>query len=241
MKRCCVVLPTYNERENVKRLLPELLNISQRVSEKWDIFVLVVDDGSPNGTVAEVKRLANENPGKILLLERNEKRGLGEAYKVGFRYATEELKADVLVEMDADLSHDPNDLPRLLDKIENGYDFVIGSRYINGGKIYGWPLRRKIISWAGNLLGRFALGFKVKDCTSGFRVIRASLLSGLQEQIKTRGYAFQLSLLHSVLKKRARIVEVPIIFKERKFGKSKLGSRDLIEFIKTALVIALKK
>lgn len=239
MKRCCVVLPTYNERENVKCLLPELLNISQRVAEKWDVLLLMVDDGSPDRTADEVKRLANENPGKIFLLERSEKRGLGEAYKAGFSYATKELRADVLVEMDADLSHDPNDLPRLLDKIENGYDFVIGSRYINGGKINGWPLRRKLISWTGNLLGRFALGFKVKDCTSGFRAIRASLLSGLQEQLETRGYAFQISLLHFVLKKRAKITEVPIIFKERKLGKSKLGSRDLIEFIVTAFKLRL--
>ncbi|MFQ6126432.1 MAG: polyprenol monophosphomannose synthase [Candidatus Heimdallarchaeota archaeon] len=233
MKRCCVIVPTYNERENIKRLLSELMKVSQKAIEKWDIIVLIVDDGSPDGTASEVKRLAKENPGKIFLLERIEKKGLGDAYKAGFRHSIEELKTDTLVEMDADLSHDPSDLPRLLDKIEEGYDFVIGSRYVKGGRIEGWPWRRSSISWAGNFLGKFATGFKFKDCTSGFRAIRASMLEGLPKRLETDGYAFQLSLLYFAIQKRARIVETPIIFRERKRGESKLRNKDLMEFIKT--------
>jgi len=233
-------VPTYNERENVKRLLPELMKVSQKVTGEWDVIVLVVDDGSPDGTASEVKGLARRNPGKIFLLERGEKRGLGDAYKAGFRCAIEELKADVLVEMDADLSHDPNDIPRLLSKIREGYDFVIGSRYVKGGKIEGWPWRRRSISWAGNLLGRLALSFKVKDCTSGFRAIRASTLDGLPERIETGGYAFQLSLLYFALRKRAKVVEIPIIFKERRVGESKLSNDDLMEFIKAGFKFRLE-
>ncbi|KUO42820.1 MAG: hypothetical protein APU95_02360 [Hadesarchaea archaeon YNP_N21] len=233
MKRCCIVVPTYNERENIKRLIPELMEISQKFVDKWDVVVLVVDDGSPDGTAGEVKRLSRGNPDRVFLLERKEKKGLGTAYRAGFDYAIEELKADVLVEMDADLSHDPRDLSRLLDKIEEGYDFVIGSRYIEGGKIEGWPWRRRLISWAGNFLGRFALSFKVMDCTSGYRAIRASLVDSSSNGLETKGYAFQLSSLYLAFKKRAKVVEIPIVFRERKFGKSKLGNKDLIEFIKT--------
>lgn len=240
MPRCCVVVPTYNERENIKHLLLGLMKVSPRVVEKWNVIVLVVDDNSPDGTASEVKRLARENPGKIFLLERKEKRGLGNAYKAGFRCAIEELKADVLVEMDADLSHDPNDIPRLLSKIREGYDFVIGSRYVKGGKIEGWPWRRRSVSWAGNLLGRFALSFKVKDCTSGFRAIKASLVSKSLNGLETGGYAFQLGVLHLVLMVGAKVAEVPIIFKERRIGKSKLGNEDLMEFIKAGFKFRLE-
>jgi dolichol-phosphate mannosyltransferase len=240
MKRCCVVVPTYNEWENIKRLIPELMKVSQKVAKEWDVIVLVVDDGSPDGTAPEVERLAKENPGKIFLLERSEKKGLGEAYKAGFRHAIEELKADTLVEMDADLSHDPGDLPRLLDKIEEGYDFVIGSRYVKGGKIEGWPWRRRSVSWAGNFLGRFTLDFKVRDCTSGFRAIRASVLDGLLERLETDGYAFLLSLLHFALQNGSKVVEVPTTFKERQIGESKLGNKDLIEFIKAGFKFRLE-
>jgi dolichol-phosphate mannosyltransferase len=236
-----VVVPTYNERENIKRLLPELVSISRKVAKKWDIFVLVVDDGSLDRTAYEVKKLAKKNPSKIFLLGRKEKSGLGDAYKAGFRYAIENLKADVLVEMDADLSHDPRDLLRFLAKIEEGYDLVMGSRYIKGGKIDGWSWRRRSVSWAGNFLGRFTLDFKVKDCTSGFRAIRVSVLNGLLESLETSGYAFQLSLLYFALQRGAKVVEVPITFRERQTGITKLSNKDLIEFIKTGFKLRLIK
>lgn len=235
MERCCVIIPTYDERENVKRLIPKLMRVSRRVAGRWEVFVLVVDDGSSDGTAEEVRRMSKRNPGRIFLLERKERRGLGVAYRAGFEYAMR-LGVDVLVEMDADLSHDPGELPRLLGKMEEGYDLVIGSRYVEGGRIEGWSWRR-LVSLAGNLLGGIALGLRVRDCTSGYRALRSRLASEVLDRLRARGHAFQLDLLHLALRSGSRVVEVPITFRERRMGESKLGGGDLLEFVKMGLRI----
>jgi len=241
LARCCVVLPTYNERENVKLLLPEIIKVSEKEKNHgWEIFTLVIDDNSPDGTAAVVKNLAEKYDGKIFLLERDRKGGIGDACKAGFKHAIVQLKADVLIEMDADLSHNPNDIPRLLAKLNDGYDLVIGSRYVKGGKIEGWPWRRKFMSWAGNFLGRFALSFKVRDCTNGLRAIKASFASRILDRLDTRGNVFLLDMLYLALMEGARIAEIPTIFKKRQTGVSKLSNNDLMEFIKVALKLIVE-
>lgn len=236
-----MVIPTYNERENIRELIPKILRVEEKnLDEKWSLSILVVDDNSPDGTAEVVEELSSEN-GEVRLLQRDGKKGLGTAYIDGFEYAMNELDADVLVEMDADLSHDPEDLPRLLQKIEEGYDFVIGSRRVGEGKAVGWSFRKKMTSWMGNFLARVVTGFRVSDCTSGFRAINSSFFSNHSPEFSSDGYAFQLELLHYVIQKGANIAEVPIIFRERKRGKSKLGKDELIEFTKTGFKLGLAK
>jgi len=241
MARCCIVLPTYNERENVEHLLPKILEVSEKERDHgWEIFTLVVDDNSPDGTATAVRNLAEKHEGKILLLERDRKSGIGDACKAGFEHAIDQLKSDALIEMDADLSHDPNDIPFLLAKLNDGYDVVIGSRYVKGGKIEGWSWRRRSVSKAGNFLGRFALSFKVLDCTSGFRAIKAPLVSRILDKLNASSYVFLLEVLHRALMAGARITEIPITFKDRRVGKSKLGNKALAGYIKMAIKFKLE-
>ena len=235
IKTVCIIIPTYNEAENVKVLLPLVL----RTKIPAELHVLVVDDSSPDGTAAEVRRLQRIFPRLHLLLQ-EKKQGHGAAYIAGFRHALNTLYPDVLFEMDADFSHNPEDIPRLFAALADA-DVVIGSRYVSGGKTVGWNLWRKLVSFCGNTLGRTIVGLPVKDCTAGFRAWRRETIRSIDfSQLRARGYAFQVSILHAAHSLGAKIKEIPVTFTERRQGKSKMQLRDMIEFLGVCVRLGLK-
>lgn len=216
-----VVVPTYNERENLPRMVDALLRLDR-------INMLVVDDGSPDGTGAEADRLAAASGGRLQVLHRTGQRGLGRSYIDGFQHALR-LGATRICQMDADFSHDPNDVPRLLDAVEAA-DLAIGSRYVPGGQLRNWPWHRLLLSTFANRYVRAITGVPVRDCTSGFRCWRAELLARLPlPGIVSEGYAFQVEMAWHAARAQARIVEVPITFVERVRGTSKLSGRVILE------------
>jgi len=238
-EKICVVIPTYNERENVKTLIPKIFETAE--SEGLDLEVLVVDDSSPDGTGDLVEEMARENP-KVHLVRRLGKLGLGSAYKDGFRKAINDFGARILVEMDADGSHDPRFLPKIVGKLSEGYDVVVGSRYVEGGAIKGWGLKRRLISSTANLLARWLCGVKVKDATSGYRAFKAEALKRLDlEKVSSSGYAFQVETLFWAEKANLKIGETPIIFVDRVKEKSKLGPGEIVKFASLCLRLALRR
>ncbi len=233
-----IIIPTYNERNNIGPLVNSLQREFERMPH--GMHVLVVDDNSPDGT-ADVVRLL-QSTFKNLHLLTGEKAGLGVAYTRGMRHAMDDLGAEVVFEMDADFSHKPEDIHRLMAEIDAGVDFVIGSRYVPGGSIpKEWGLRRKLNSKFGNMVARHLAGIsQVRDCTAGFRAIRVSLLRKIElSSLGVKGYAFQVALLHQALILRARVVEVPVEFIDRTQGESKLGLKDIVEFMLNAWRIRL--
>lgn len=228
-----VIIPTYNERENVTALIPALADQFERMPH--EMHMLVVDDNSPDHTAEAVRKLQERYKNLHLLL--GDKQGLGAAYTRGMRYALGELHADAVFEMDADFSHKPEDVPRLMANIEHGADFVIGSRYVPGGTIPAeWNWIRRANSFGGNVVARYVAGmYRVRDCTAGFRAIRGSLLKRINfSRLGVQGYAFQVALLHAAIVEGAKVVEVPVDFIERVHGTSKLGIRDILEFVLNA-------
>jgi len=218
-----LVIPTYNEKENIEKLITKIfaLNIS-------DLEILVVDDNSPDGTANIVERLSNKYD--IHLLKREGKLGLGSAYIAGFKKALG-LGADFIFEMDADFSHDPDDVPRMIEAAQNA-DLVIGSRKIKGGGVIGWGWTRKFMSNGAMWFSRILLGLKPRDVTAGFRCFRKKVLESIDiEKIKSNGYAFQEELLYKTQKAGFKITEIPVTFVDRQEGKSKLSKKDIIEFI----------
>ncbi len=221
--RTLIVIPTYNEAGNVKRLLERVFALGIA-----DLEVLVVDDNSPDGTAAVVEELQQQNPA-IHLIRRPAKMGLGTAYVAGFKYAIEH-KFDLIFEMDADLSHNPEDIPRFLDTIQEGYDLVIGSRYLTGVNVINWPLSRLLLSLFANWYTRTITGLPLKDCTSGFKCFRRSVLESIDlDKIQSDGYSFQIELHFIVWKKGFRFCEIPIIFTDRDRGSSKMSRKVMIE------------
>lgn len=239
-KTAVVVLPTYNEKENIAKLVEVLEKIFKRLPH-WSMSMLVVDDDSPDGTAQTVEKLKKTVPNLHLL--KGSKKGLGEAYKRGFIYALKNLKPDYIFQMDADFQHDPEDIPHFLKQAEKGYEFIIGSRYIPGGDCPNWEFKRKLYSWLANVGARILAGIKkINDCTSGYRCIKADFLKNLHlEQLRGNGYAFQLTLLHAAVKKRLKIVEIPILFHARKKGVSKLGRKDIFEFFFNAITLRFRR
>lgn len=234
-----IILPTYNERGNIAALLTSLQNEFRRL--RHDMHILVVDDNSPDGTAELVREAMREYPNVHLIT--GEKAGLGAAYIRGMRHALGELRADVVFEMDADFSHDPADVPRLLAALENSADFVIGSRHVRGGSIPAeWSLLRKLNSAGGNWVARYVAGlYGIRDCTAGFRAIRASILRQIDfSALRVKGYAFQVALLHQAVTLGAVVKEVPVHFIDRKQGQSKLGLSDITEFVLNAWWIRLR-
>ena len=220
--RTIVVLPTYNERDNVATVLGAL----RRVVPHADI--LVVDDNSPDGTAGVVEELASEL-GQVKLLRRPGKQGLGSAYREGFAVALDE-GYDVVVSMDVDMSHDPAALPDLLALIATGCDAVIGSRYVPGGATVDWPLHRRLLSRWGNRYTSLVLGLQVRDCTSGYRAYRASALRRIAPETTTaEGYAFLTELVRRLVRAGGRVMETPIVFRDRRFGESKMSGRIVVE------------
>lgn len=214
-----VVLPTYEEAENLPRIIPVILD--QRVQ------VLVVDDASPDGTGTVADELAKQHSG-VSVLHRERKQGLGPAYAAGFAVGLER-GATWLGSMDADGSHDPEDLSRLLDRATDA-DLVVGSRYIPGGATPDWPWRRRFLSRNGNRYARFMLGLRPRDVTGGFRVYRAAVMRDLRpETCRAAGYGFQIEMLRRAVDLGARIEEVPIVFRDRQRGKSKMSGSIVAE------------
>ena len=233
-----MILPTYNERHNIGNII-DALQVQFR-DIPHDMQILVVDDSSPDGT-ADIVRKKQATYANVHLLM-GQKTGLGAAYIRGMVYAMDKLRADVVFEMDADFSHKPEDVPRLMAALDQGADFVIGSRYVKGGSIpKEWGLLRRMNSLGGNIVGRYVAGlYKVRDCTAGFRAIRTSLLKKVTfDDLRVQGYAFQVALLHKAMSLGAIIKEVPVDFIDRTEGESKLGLSDIIEFILNAWWIRL--
>lgn len=212
-----ILVPTYNERENIGELLEGIAGLALP-----DLHVVIIDDASPDGTAGVAKRFAGRTP--LTVLERPGKQGLGSAYRYGFKWALAH-DAHVIFEMDGDLSHDPADIPRFLDTILQGADVVIGSRRIPGGKIVGWGLWRHFISWSATQASRIFLGTKTRDITSGFRAYRREALERIRPQdTRSNGYAFQVEMVFRAERAGLSVVEIPITFRDRRAGRSKLSS-----------------
>jgi len=234
--RVVIIIPTFNERGNIGRLIDELQAVF--VSLPHDTQILIVDDNSPDGTI-EVVNAYRGRYGNVHALQ-GEKQGLGAAYVRGMRYALSVLRADAVFEMDADLSHKPTDIPRLLGGLEDGADFVIGSRYVRGGSIpREWSFHRRLTSRFGNIVARYVAGlYRIRDCTAGFRAIRADVLRGIDlSRFRVQGYAFQIALLHAAVVRGATVLELPVEFVDRTVGESKLGVKDIVEFLANAAAI----
>ncbi len=214
--RATVVVPTYDEIANIERLLREVRDAAPGA------HVLIVDDGSPDGTAARAEELAAEL-GHIEVLRRTEKSGLGNAYRAGLRHAID-AGAEVCVQMDADLSHPPDALPALIANVEHGADLCIGSRYVPGGRVVNWPRRRQWLSRWGNRYAAGVLGLAVNDATAGYRAYSAAALERMEfETVGADGYGFQVEMTHRLVCRRGRIVEFPITFTDRTAGTSKLS------------------
>ena len=228
--KICFVLPTYNEEENIENIIQEILK-EEKNQSKHTFSILVVDDNSTDETQAIVQRYTSLNS-KVHLVT-GQKKGLGDAYKRGFNYALNDLQADLIFQMDSDGQHDTSLIPHFVSYIEEGKDVVIGSRFIDGGTTPDFSFSRLLMSKVGNLLVRYVGGItQVKDCTSGYRAIRASYLKELDfSYLSTRGYSFQSSLICDLAWRGANISEIPIEFSSRQGGDSKLALRDQIEFL----------
>jgi dolichol-phosphate mannosyltransferase len=235
-----VIIPTYQEKENIGKLIVSLETELRKLGEEFSI--VVCDDKSPDGTGEVVQQLSKKQ-NNIFLLE-GEKRGYGKAIVRGYQFAARKLGSDISITMDADFSHDPGQIDRLIKAIEIGADFVIGSRYVKGGKINAeWGSFRRLNSRWGNRFARYLVGIrKVSDCTSGFRAIRTDIIKRIKpEDIDEKGYSFLVRVLYEAQRKNAKVVEVPITFADRKSGSTKLGIWDIIEFIVMSLKIGLKR
>lgn len=217
MSENLVIIPTYNERENIEKVIRKVFSLSV----PFDI--LVVDDNSPDGTSGLVKEFQKEFD-RLFLELRQKKDGLGKAYVHGFKWALKN-QYDYIFEMDADLSHNPEDLPRLLNALQTDADMVIGSRYSHGVNVVNWPMSRVLLSYTASKYARFVTGLPIKDATAGFVGYKKEVLESLDlNKIKFKGYGFQIEMKYRVWKKKFRIKEVPIIFTNRVAGKSKINS-----------------
>ncbi|MCQ2328563.1 MAG: polyprenol monophosphomannose synthase [Paludibacteraceae bacterium] len=214
-----VIIPTYNEKENIEAIITAVINLPQ------GFHVLVIDDGSPDGTAAIVKKLMKKPfAERLFIVERSGKLGLGTAYIAGFRWAIEH-QYDYIFEMDADFSHNPNDLPRLYDKLSaEGADVAIGSRYLTGVNVVNWPMGRVLMSYFASKYVRFVLGVKICDTTAGFVGYRRQVLETIElDKIRFKGYAFQIEMKFTAAQIGYRVEEVPIIFVNRQLGTSKMS------------------
>jgi len=214
-----VIIPTYNEKENIEKIIRKVFSLEER------FHILIVDDGSPDGTAEIVKDLQNEFTEQLHIEERTGKLGLGTAYIHGFKWCLAK-GYDYIFEMDADFSHNPEDLPRLLDScVNNGADMSVGSRYVRGGKVVNWPFNRIFISYGASLYVRAILWLPVKDCTAGFVCYSAEVLRTLDlDNIRFVGYAFQIEMKYRTWRKKFKIKEIPITFVDRVEGISKMSS-----------------
>jgi dolichol-phosphate mannosyltransferase len=220
--KATVCLPTYNERENLEKMVRALADKG--------VNVLVVDDGSPDGTGEIADRLAAEL-GYVEVLHRAEKEGIGPAYLAAFKHVLQG-DSDLILEMDCDFSHDPADVPRLIAACEAGADLALGSRYVPGGGTRNWGLVRRVVSWGGSFYARVMLGLGVHDLTGGFKCFRRAVLETLDlDSVESKGYAFQIELTYRAVKRGFRVQEVPIVFVDRTEGTSKMSKKIFLEAV----------
>jgi dolichol-phosphate mannosyltransferase len=218
-----IIIPTYNELENLPRLLIEVL------SKDNNIDMLFIDDNSPDGTAKFIEN-EQKNNNRIHLIKRQSKQGLGTAYIVGFKFALQR-DYEVIFEMDADFSHDPNEIPRFLEEIKNS-DVVLGSRYKNGVNVINWPMRRLLLSWFANIYTRVITGMPLHDATGGFKCFKREVLEAIDlNRVKSNGYAFQIEMNFKAWKKGFNIKEIPIIFVDRVKGSSKMSKKIVREAV----------
>jgi dolichol-phosphate mannosyltransferase len=219
-----IIIPTYNERQNVALLIPEIMKTVP------GCHILVVDDSSPDGTSAAVKEIAVGWPGLVHVLDRPKKEGLGRAYIAGFQWALQR-PYEAVFEMDADFSHDPKYLPDFLAAIDTA-DLVLGSRYLTGVNVINWPLSRLLISYFGNTYARIVTGLPVRDCTGGFKCFRRAVLEKINlAGIAASGYSFQIEMSFRAWKYGFRIKEIPIVFTDRRHGESKMSTKIIREAV----------
>jgi dolichol-phosphate mannosyltransferase len=219
MDRKIVIIPTYNEKENIEKIIRAVFSLD------GEYHILVIEDGSPDGTAQIVRRLQDEFSDRLHMIERKGKLGLGTAYITGFKWSVEN-GYDYIFEMDADFSHNPNDLPRLYEACaKNGADLAIGSRYCNGISVINWPIGRVIMSYYASVYVRTVLGMKVYDTTAGFKCYRRNVLETIDlDKVRMKGYGFQIEMKYTTFKLGFNIQEVPIIFVDRTEGTSKMSS-----------------
>ncbi len=222
MSKGLVIIPTYNEKENIEQIVRAILQ------QALPLDILVVDDSSPDGTGDIVNRLAGEFPGQVNLLTRLKKEGLGRAYLSGFKWGLEKNYSH-LIEMDADFSHRPVDLAKHVTEWDK-FDFTVGSRYVPGGQTVNWGLLRKFISRGGSLYSKIILGYPINDWTGGFNCWKNTVLKGIGlDTVTSNGYSFQIELKYKASKKGFKVIEVPIVFEDRRVGKSKMSMKIVIE------------
>ena len=219
MDKKVVIIQTYNEKENIEAIIRKVFSI------EGEYHILVIEDGSPDGTADIVRKLQEEFPHRLFMIERKGKLGLGTAYITGFKWSVEK-GYDYIFEMDADFSHNPDDLPRLYKACaEDGADLAIGSRYCNGISVINWPIGRVIMSYYASVYVRTVLGMDVYDCTAGFKCYRRKVLETIDlDKVQMKGYGFQIEMKYSTFKLGFKIKEVPIIFVDRTLGTSKMSS-----------------
>jgi dolichol-phosphate mannosyltransferase len=235
MIRALVCVPTYDERENVEPLVRALGEVLDVTRDR----VLVIDDSSPDGTGEIADRLATELPW-LEVLHRTRKEGIGLAYLAGFSRALE-TDAELVLEMDCDFSHDPNDVPRLIGACEDGADLALGSRWVDGGGTENWGLVRRLISRGGSLYARLVLGVGVRDLTGGFKCFRRTVLETIdRDAIAARGYGFQIEGTYRTLRAGFRVVEIPITFVDRRVGESKMSGAIVLEAMRQVPVLRWK-
>jgi len=237
MKNGIVIIPTYNEIDNIESVIDKVFALS------LGLDILIVDDNSPDKTYERVQELIDDRYQDTLhLIVREKKAGLGKAYIAGFKWALDHKKHyDYIIEMDADLSHNPKYLPIFVDEIEH-YDLIIGSRYVEGGGATNWPLFRKAISYGGSFYSRMILGVKIMDITGGFKCFRREVLEAINlDNIITTGYSFQIEMNYKATLKGFKIKEIPIIFEERIAGRSKMTKKVFIEALGKVITLRLNK
>jgi len=237
MKKGIVIIPTYNEIENIEMIINKIFALG------LPLEILIVDDNSPDKTYEKVRELITTTyANRLHLIIREKKEGLGKAYIEGFKWALANEKGyDFVIEMDADLSHNPKYLPCFVEEIEN-YDLIIGSRYVDGGGATNWPLFRKAISYGGSFYSRMILGVTIMDITGGFKCFRREVLEAIDlDSVITTGYAFQIEMNYKATLKNFRIKEVPIIFEERIAGKSKMTKKVFIEALGKVITLRMNK
>lgn len=219
MGKNLVIIPTYNEIENIEKMIHTVFSLPR------EFELLIVDDGSPDGTAAKVKELQKTYAAKLHIEERKGKLGLGTAYIHGFKWALAR-DYDYIFEMDCDFSHNPADLPRLLEACEKGADVAVGSRYVKGGNVSNWDMKRILLSYFASIYVRMILWIPVKDTTAGFKCYKRKVLESIElDKIKFMGYAFQIEMKYRAVKKGFKIVEVPIMFTDRVLGVSKMSTK----------------
>lgn len=235
MSKQLVIIPTYNEIENIEKMVRKVFSLPR------EFHLLIVDDGSPDGTALKIKALQSEYAGKLFIEERNGKLGLGTAYIHGFKWALAK-DYDFIFEMDCDFSHNPDDLVRLLEACENGADVAVGSRYCKGGKVSNWPIGRILMSYFASVYVRIVLWLPVKDTTAGFKCYRRKVLQKIElDKIRFMGYAFQIEMKYTAYRLGFKIVEVPILFIDRVEGVSKMSTKIFKEAFLGVLQMRFKK